>query len=564
MTFRRLVILLIVTSAIMAVTGLYFQFLNIYSEMSEELKDVSTTFSQNIKDMMQLMSITDVIENARIFPSGIKGIIEMNDDGKIIRMYGDFSNYTKILYDFSFVNGTYISPLENSNGKPLITLATRSGSNVIAVQVDPRQMLSFEPGLYVVDQTGFGVSNDKWKTFMSILAQNSDFVLEWPYLFVKQPTYGNYALIAEAQIPSLIYSVISANVSLYILILIVFALITFFYIHSKKQNMPVQDFLNFLSEIDTFKRYKNGEQKFIKNYNNLVNEWDRISKSYTSLIEELGQTNANLIKFNDLYAELPMIFERVDNEESFENAMKILSRRILDLSICIKGVGIKYNQKTFVIGTVTLYNFRDIGSKFHLELKTHANVINFILDLDRFITTDIFKELLLSLFNHIASIISMYELRKERNESARYDPLTELLTRQEFTNLVFREIEILKRERESSAFVIMDIKNFKQYNERYGHFEGDVLMKFIAKLIKTSTRITDISCRWGEDSFAIYFANFKKTDMMAKETEIISKIKEFKHDLNVKIGVSYYPQDGESFEELMRLAEERSEQLPLE
>ncbi|BBJ28305.1 GGDEF domain-containing protein [Athalassotoga saccharophila] len=557
MTFKRFVIFLVVISVAFAIFDLYFQFVNIQNEMNEELTNLSAAFSERIEGITQFISIMQLSKNITL-PSGIKGIIEINDDGNVVKSYG-LENYTRALYDFSALSGTYISPITNVDGNPVITIATKSPSGIIAVEIDPRVALS-NANLYIVDQSGFGVnlSSNEWKTFISVLAKNSNFIIDWPYLFVKEPTYGNYTLVNQVRISSIIYSALGASLPSYILILAIFFLTGFLYLHLKKKDKPVEEFLDFLSEIKTFRRYEGSEdQKFVKNYNDLVNEWDRVSKSYASVIDEISQTNTDLIKFNDLYAELPMIFERIDNEESFKDAIRIVARRILDLSKCVKGVGIKYGQQIFNIGTITPYDFQS-NTKFTLGIKTHSSTLDFVLDLDKFTTTDIFKELLVSLLHHVGSVVSMYELRTERNESARYDPLTELLTRQEFSNLVFREIEILKRENEQSAFVLVDIKDFKEFNDRYGHFEGDVLMKYIAKVIKNSTRITDISCRWGEDSFAIYFANFKKTDMKTKESEIIGKIKEFKRSVNVKIGVSYYPQDGETFEELMKMAEERS------
>ncbi len=558
MTFKRFVILLIAVSVAFVIFDLYFQFVNIQNEVNEELTDAAMAFSEKIEGITQLISIMQISKDITL-PSGIKGVIEINNDGNVVKSYG-LENYTKALYDFSVMSGSYISPLINLDGHPVITIASKSPAGIIAVEIDPRIALS-DLNLYIVDQSGFGVnlSNNEWKTFISILANNSNFIIDWPYLFVKEPTYGHYTLVDQIKISSIIYTALHTNLPSYVLILAIFSLTGLLYLHLKKKDKPVEEFLNFLSGIKTFERYEGKEdKKFIKNYNDLVNEWDRLSKGYASVIDEISQTNTDLIKFNDLYAELPMIFERIDSEESFKDAIKIVARRILDLSKCVKGVGIKYGQQIFNIGTITPYDFQNNGTKFNLEIKTHSDTLDFVLDLDKFTTTEIFKELLVSLLHHVGSVVSMYELRTERNESARYDPLTELLTRQEFSNIVFREIEILKREREQSAFVLIDIKDFKDFNERYGHFEGDVLMKYIAKVIKNSTRITDVSCRWGEDSFAIYFANFKKTDIKAKESEIIGKIKEFKRSVNIKVGVSYYPQDGETLEELMKVAEERS------
>ncbi len=91
-----------------------------------------------------------------------------------------------------------------------------------------------------------------------------------------------------------------------------------------------------------------------------------------------------------------------------------------------------------------------------------------------------------------------YKCRCEEDALQR-DELTGLLRRAAF----IRQVEYLAKAGQSFTFLMMDIDNFKQVNDLYGHETGDRLLQQIAGILSEQTRAADIVCRMGGDEFGI-------------------------------------------------------------
>jgi diguanylate cyclase (GGDEF)-like protein len=64
------------------------------------------------------------------------------------------------------------------------------------------------------------------------------------------------------------------------------------------------------------------------------------------------------------------------------------------------------------------------------------------------------------------------------------------------------------REQVPISFLMLDIDKFKNYNDTYGHQQGDVVLQAVAKLLlKSSRRSSDFAARWGGEEFAILLPN---------------------------------------------------------
>ncbi len=90
---------------------------------------------------------------------------------------------------------------------------------------------------------------------------------------------------------------------------------------------------------------------------------------------------------------------------------------------------------------------------------------------------------------------------KDRYEetSLQRDELTGLLRRTAF----IRQVEYLIKAGRSFTFVMMDLDNFKQVNDTFGHNVGDDLLRGVARVIQNELRTSDVVCRMGGDEFAI-------------------------------------------------------------
>ncbi|MGD0585602.1 MAG: diguanylate cyclase [Oryzomonas sp.] len=102
----------------------------------------------------------------------------------------------------------------------------------------------------------------------------------------------------------------------------------------------------------------------------------------------------------------------------------------------------------------------------------------------------------------VAKIRQMLEM--ERELSTR-DPLTGVMNMRAFSEVVEYEILRHKRQLETFSFAFLDLDNFKQVNDRYGHLKGDELLRSVVDCLVDNLRKTDIVARAGGDEFIIFF-----------------------------------------------------------
>jgi len=100
----------------------------------------------------------------------------------------------------------------------------------------------------------------------------------------------------------------------------------------------------------------------------------------------------------------------------------------------------------------------------------------------------------------IASLKSAFDREKL---VAGTDALTGVANRRHFYELADAEINRLRRYGHPFTVCYIDIDNFKQINDTFGHAEGDNLLSLIAQSIRTTMRITDVVGRLGGDEFAL-------------------------------------------------------------
>lgn len=154
-------------------------------------------------------------------------------------------------------------------------------------------------------------------------------------------------------------------------------------------------------------------------------------------------------------------------------------------------------------------------------------------------------------------------------EETRDKSMTDLLTgvpnsRYLYTQLE-QELARARRSGRSLGIVVIDLDRFKPINDTYGHHVGDEVLKVVATTLKELFRAGDTVCRWAGDEFVALLPEttadlIESTVVRAQES---LEALEFPtgRGKNVQVGASAgwaaYPQDGEGFEELMRIADKR-------
>lgn len=141
------------------------------------------------------------------------------------------------------------------------------------------------------------------------------------------------------------------------------------------------------------------------------------------------------------------------------------------------------------------------------------------------------------------------KIANKKLENASYtDSLTGLHNRRYFNLVYEREIKRAKRNNSNITFMMLDIDYFKQYNDTYGHIEGDFALKSVAKVFKDLLkRPSDFVFRLGGEEFGILLTevNEENSAIIARNICDALKAREIKHEgskinefLTVSIGVA--------------------------
>ncbi|MFL1525766.1 putative bifunctional diguanylate cyclase/phosphodiesterase [Pseudomonas sp. O230] len=154
------------------------------------------------------------------------------------------------------------------------------------------------------------------------------------------------------------------------------------------------------------------------------------------------------------------------------------------------------------------------------------------------------------------------QARMSLQQVANYDALTSLINRRGF-NQIFAE-KLLQKTNEGGMLAVMflDIDHFKRVNDSLGHDAGDELLKVLAQHIKGSVRShDDVVARFGGDEFCLLISLHDRDEARHMAQRIMLKMKEpielsgRRMVMTTSIGISLFPDDGTTCEELLKHAD---------
>jgi diguanylate cyclase (GGDEF)-like protein len=167
--------------------------------------------------------------------------------------------------------------------------------------------------------------------------------------------------------------------------------------------------------------------------------------------------------------------------------------------------------------------------------------------------------LLEHLASQIAAPIENSRLFTKAEEIARVDGITELFNRRHFDERMKEEIDRHARYGDILSILLLDLDNFKKYNDTFGHLAGDRLLVHAAQLIQSAIRSSDLAFRYGGDEFAVILPNSSTMDAFNVAERIREKVAfemaSRQIDVTVSVGVASWPGDGSTLDELCYAAD---------
>lgn len=182
---------------------------------------------------------------------------------------------------------------------------------------------------------------------------------------------------------------------------------------------------------------------------------------------------------------------------------------------------------------------------------------------------DIIYPLLLAIITFISAYIVKY-LIKSRDFEQQYmlattDGLTDLYNHRYFQEQMRMMVDASKRYETSFSLIILDIDFFKKFNDTFGHQAGDAVLRQVAQTLKKNIRSTDIACRYGGEEMSIILPKTDHEVALFTANKICARVssKDFRlpngreTSVTISLGVSTFPVDGQTAEELIEAADKR-------
>jgi len=165
----------------------------------------------------------------------------------------------------------------------------------------------------------------------------------------------------------------------------------------------------------------------------------------------------------------------------------------------------------------------------------------------------------------VSNILDKIFLFQQTKEDTFRDHLTGVYNRRYFNQRLEMELKRAERYKRNLSILMIDIDNFKQINDQYGHVEGDEVLKRLVLVIKQNLRNSDILVRFGGEEFVAllpetnsknaYLAGEKLRTAVEKDMHFQPQNLNKEQKVTISIGVSNYPTDAYSGESLISKAD---------
>lgn len=154
----------------------------------------------------------------------------------------------------------------------------------------------------------------------------------------------------------------------------------------------------------------------------------------------------------------------------------------------------------------------------------------------------------------------LLEISRQLLEISQNDGLTGLYNKTAAEKAI-RNYTFYNTKNSSNVLIMIDVDNFKYFNDKFGHMAGDEVLKHVAASLKNAFRSDDIVCRWGGDEFMVMMKGITSARVVRSRLErlrlFMKDLEEEEMHLNVTLSIgAAIMRQGESFDELFQRTDE--------
>lgn len=173
------------------------------------------------------------------------------------------------------------------------------------------------------------------------------------------------------------------------------------------------------------------------------------------------------------------------------------------------------------------------------------------------------KRLSATMGESIALALANLRLREVLSQQSIRDPLTGLFNRRYMEESLERELRRAVRSSRPLGVLMMDLDQFKRFNDSFGHDAGDKLLREFGAILRSGIRGGDISCRYGGEEFALILPEATLEATMVRAEQLRESTRNLSVNyhgqslgvVTVSIGVAGFPEHGTSSEILLQAAD---------
>jgi len=154
--------------------------------------------------------------------------------------------------------------------------------------------------------------------------------------------------------------------------------------------------------------------------------------------------------------------------------------------------------------------------------------------------TELDLKILLAIVRQAAVAIKNAQLSKELKYLTIIDPLTSLYNYRHLMECLAYEIKRFKRFNRPVCLLMMDVDDFKSYNDRFGYTQGDMLLKKISEALRVNLRESDLIFRYAGDEFIVILpeTDAEETKNIAEKIRESVKKTKFKRPVTLSMGIA--------------------------